>query len=126
MPKLGNFIKYVVLAILVLIILVVVLSFVTQVGDKTLVDEKIVLSSGGEKTYNLPPGMTYIEFQSSGPLSYHYESLDGSGDGRGVVNGSIWRGSLLFGRYTITNNGTADASVDLSIKTGVLNPYSYI
>lgn len=126
MPKLGNVIKYGVLAILVLIVLVVLLSFVTQVGDKTLVDEKIVLSPGGEMTYNLPPGMTYIEFHSSGPLSYHYESLDSQGGGQGVINGTIWRGSVLFGRYTITNNGTADASVDMSIKTGVLNPYSYI
>ena len=126
MPKLGNVVKYGVLAILVLIILVILLSFVTQVGEKTVKTDTIVLPPGGSQSYNLLPGMLYIEFHSSAPVSYHYESLDGRGDGQGVTTGSIWRGSLVYGTYTITNNGTTDASVDLSIKSGILNVYSYL
>jgi hypothetical protein len=126
MVKLGTAIKYAILAILVLIVLVIVLSFVTQLGDKAIADEAIVLPPGGEKTYNLPPGMTYIEFKSNVPLDDRYVSLDGAGDGHYISNRSKWSGSLFFGQYTIINNGTADASVDVLITTGVLNPYSYI
>ena len=126
MPKMGKIIRYGVLAIIVLVILIVLLSFITQLGDKTLTSETTVLQPGATQTYNLPPGMTYIEFHASGPVNYHYESLDSQGDGQHVNNGSIWRGSLFYGQYKITNNGTSDTSLDISIKTGVLNPYSYI
>jgi hypothetical protein len=126
MPKLGIVLKYSVLAVLVLIVLIVILSFITQLGDKIIVDETIVLSSGSEKTYNLPPGMAYIEFQTNAPLGEHYESLDGQGEGHGLMNDSQWVGSLFYRQYTIINNGTTDANVNLLITTGVLNPYTYI
>lgn len=126
MPKLGTIIKYAVLVILVLIFLVILLSFVTQVGDKTLADETIILKPGSEKVYNIPPGMTYLEFQASAPVDERYESLDGHGEGHWITNGSQWSGSLFGGPYTLYNNGTTDASVRILITTGVLNPYTYI
>jgi hypothetical protein len=126
MPKLGIVLRYSVLAVLVLIFLIILLSFITQAGEKTIVDETIVLPSGSEKTYNLPPGMAYIEFQTNVPLDEHYKSLDGYGEGHGLMNDSQWVGSLFYRQYTIINNGTTDASVSLRITTGVLNPYTYI
>jgi hypothetical protein len=126
MPKLGIVIKYAVLAILVLIVLVILLSFVTQLGNKTLVDETIILQPGSEKVYNIPPGMTYLELQASAPVDERYESIDGHGEGHGVINGSQWSGSLFGGPYTINNNGTTDASVRVLITTGGLNLYTYI
>jgi hypothetical protein len=126
MPKLGTVIKYAVLAVLVLIVLVVLLSFITQLGDKTIADETIVLPPGSEKIYNLPPGMTYIEFHASAPVDELYESIDGHGEGKRITNGSRWSGSLFGGQYTLSNNGTTDSSVNMLITTGVLNPYTYI
>lgn len=126
MPKLGKVLSYVVLAVLVLIVLIIILSFITQLGDKTLVRETIVLHPGGEKTYSLPPGMTYLELHASAPVNYRYENLDGHGEGTGVTNGTQWSGSLFYGQYTLSNSGTTDASINIYMTTGVLNPYTYI
>ncbi len=130
MPKKGNkksnILKYGLLVVVVLILLFLGSSFVTQLGTKTVASDKIVLPPGGTRTFSMIPGMTYIEILASGPVNYHYQSIDSYGDGRGITNDSIWSGSLLSRDFTVTNNGTADVSVDLSFKTGVLNPYSFI
>jgi hypothetical protein len=70
--------------------------------------------------------MTYIEMQASASVNYVYDNLDGHGEGHNIDNGTQWSGSLFYGKYTLMNNGTTDASVDMYMTTGILNPYTYI
>lgn len=118
-------------ALLILMVISLVLSMVffilTSIGEKTLVNETVCLPPGGEKIYNLPPGMVNVNIvKTDSPVDSTYISPQGgSGRSYGTTGGTSGFGSPLPTRYTIVNPGVTATNVSLRITTGVLNPFGY-
>jgi hypothetical protein len=124
--KLVSLLVKVYLAFMVISILCFAFVLVTAIGENSIVNETIHLSPGDAKTYYLPPGMTYIRVSTDVPINERDESLTGQGTANGLMNSKSGHGTPFVTNCTFTNPGNTEATVNVSISTGVLNPFGYL
>ncbi len=116
-------------AIIVCILLIIFLctAFSGIIGHKTIVNETIRLTPGGEKAYSLPPGFVTINIiKTDTPIDTKNKGIGIEASSYGETTGTDGMGTLFGTRYMIVNPGNVDANVTLSIQTGLLNPFGYV
>lgn len=124
MVQVGTVLKYAGLFILAVLIICVIFEIVTIFGQKTLVSETIQLSPGASKTYSLPPGFVNINVKSDVAISEADKTLVGNYDQNAANIGMEGFGNPLVTECELTNSGNSTATVDVTITTGALNPFS--
>jgi hypothetical protein len=113
--------------VLLLFILFLCIAFSGIIGKKTIANETIMLSPGGQKTYDLPPGYVIENITTIGtPVDITYSGIGTKGYSHQATSGYGGIGTPFGVKYTVTNPGDADTNVSLLISTGILNPFGYI
>jgi hypothetical protein len=121
-----NWVSNLVSIILVLVVVILLcMAFSNVIGEKVLADEKITIAPGAVKTYNVPPGMVTLKYTSDVPVDVKFDGFAASGESHGVTTGTADLGTLGV-KYTITNNNSREAVINMRMATGMFNPFGYI
>jgi|AGTN01.1.fsa_nt_gi hypothetical protein len=112
-------------AFLVFCLIAMAFIFITAIGEKTLVNDTIHLAPGESKSYYLPPGMANVHISSDTPVDLTGESPTSHGGAYGTTRSDGRIGTPFGVNETCYNQGNTEATVNVRITTGVLNPFGY-
>jgi hypothetical protein len=95
-------------------------------GEKTFINETVHLSPNESKTYYLPPGFINVDVKTNDQII----ELASSPGMRGYTYITEWShegiGSPYITNCTYINPTNYNANFNLTVTTGVLNPFGYI
>ena len=112
-------------AFLIFCLIAMTFIFITAIGEKTLVNGTIHLAPGESKSYYLPPGMANVHISSDIPIELTGESHTSHSGAYGTTRSDDRIGTPFGVNETCYNSRNTEATVNVRITTGVLNPFGY-